>query len=84
LRDRYYAVWVPPSVPDAQSLVVTLKIRVKRDGTVLGQELVKSSGNSLMDGSVLAAAQQVTEIPALPDGFGRGDIVELRINFKPE
>ena len=84
LRDKYYAVWIPPSVPDAQSLVVTLKIRVKRDGTVLGQELVKSSGNSLMDGSVMAAAQQVTTIPPLPDGFGRGDVVDIPINFKPQ
>jgi TonB family protein len=84
LRDRYYAVWAPPSVPDSASLVVTLKIRVKRDGTVLGHELVKSSGNSLMDGSVLEAAQQVTKIDPLPPGLGREDVVEIPINFKPE
>lgn len=84
LRDRYYAVWAPPSVPDAATLVVTLKIRVQRDGTVLGHELVKSSGNSLMDGSVLDAAQQVTKIDPLPPGLGSGDVVEIPINFKPE
>jgi TonB family protein len=84
LRDHYYAVWAPPSVPDAGSLVVTLKIRVKRDGTVLGHELVKSSGNSLMDGSVLAAAEQVPKIDPLPPGLGKEDIVEIPINFKPE
>lgn len=85
LRDRYYAVWAPPSVPDAATLVVTLKIRVKRDGTVLSHELVKSSGNSLMDGSVLDAAQQVTKIDPLPPGFGgQQDPVEIPINFKPE
>lgn len=84
LRDRYYAVWAPPSVPDAATLIVTLKIRVKRDGTVLGHELVKSSGNSLMDGSVLDAAQQVTKIDPLPPGLGREDIVEIPVNFKPE
>jgi TonB family protein len=84
LRDRYYAVWAPPGVPDASSLVATLKIRVQRDGKVLGYELVKSSGNSLMDGSVLAAAEQVKQIDALPDGLGRGDVVEIPINFKPE
>lgn len=84
LRDRYYAVWAPPSVPDAATLVVTLKIRVQRDGTVLGHELVKSSGNSLMDGSVLDAAQQVTKIDPLPPGLGSSDVVEIPINFKPE
>jgi TonB family protein len=84
LRDKYYAVWSPPSVPDAASLIVTLKIRVRRDGTVLGHELVKSSGDSLMDGSVLAAAQQVTKLDPLPDGLGREDVVEIPVNFKPE
>jgi len=84
LRDRYYAVWAPPSVPDSASLVVTLKIRVKRDGTVLGHELVKSSGNSLMDGSVLDAAQQVTKIDPLPPGLGSADVLDIPINFKPE
>lgn len=84
LRDRFYAVWAPPSVPDAASLVVTLKIRVKRDGTVLGYELIKSSGNSLMDGSVVEAARQVTQIDPLPAGLGREDAVEIPINFKPE
>lgn len=84
LRDRYYAVWAPPSVPDAASLVVTLKIRVKRDGSVLGHELIKSSGNSLMDGSVLDAAQQVTKIDPLPQGLGKEDVIEIPINFKPE
>ncbi len=84
LRDRYYAVWAPPSVPDAGSLVVTLKLRVKRDGTVLGHELIKSSGNSLMDGSVLAAAEQVPKIDPLPPGLGKEDVVEIPINFKPE
>ena len=84
LRDKYYAVWSPPSVPDAASLVVTLKIRVKRDGTVLGYELIKSSGNSLMDGSVLEAARQVSQIDPLPSGLGKEDTVEIPVNFKPE
>ena len=84
LRDKYYAVWAPPTVPDAASLVVTLKIKVKRDGSVLGYELIKSSGNSLMDGSVLEAARQVTQIDPLPDGLGKEQIVEIPVNFKPE
>ena len=84
LRDRFYAVWTPPTVPDAASLVVRLKIKVKRDGTVLGCEISKSSGNSLMDGSVLEAARQVTQIDPLPKGLGKDEIVEIPIDFKPE
>ena len=63
-------------------LVTTLRIKVKRDGSVLGSEIVKASGNSLMDGSVLAAAEQVKKIDALPDGLGKEDIVDIPINFK--
>lgn len=84
LRDKFYAVWSPPTVPDGASLVVRLKIRVKRDGTVLGSELVKSSGNSLMDGSVLEAARQVTQIDPLPNGLGKGDVIEIPVDFQPE
>jgi TonB family protein len=84
LRDKYYAVWSPPTLPDSASLVATLKIRVKRDGSVLGYDLIKSSGNSLMDGSVLEAARQVTQIDPLPNGLGKEDIVEIPVNFKPE
>jgi TonB family protein len=84
LRDRFYAVWAPPSVPDAGSLVVTLRIRVQRDGKVLGFELIKGSGNSLMDGSVMDAARQVQQLDPLPDGLGSGPVVEIPVNFKPE
>ena len=80
---RYYAVWAPPSVPDSASLVVTLKIRVKRDGTVLGHELIKSSGNSLMDGSVLAAAEQVTKIEPLPPGLVARPLALVDLNPDP-
>ncbi len=84
LRDRFYAVWNQPTNLDRSDgdLVTTLRIKVKRDGTVLGFEITKSSGNSLMDGSVLAAAQQTTKIDPLPDGLGSGDEVEIPINFR--
>jgi TonB family protein len=84
LRDKYYAVWSPPALPDSASFVATLKIRVKRDGSVLGYDLIKSSGNSLMDGSVLEAARQVTQIDPLPSGLGKENIVEIPVNFKPD
>jgi protein TonB len=84
LRDRFYAVWAPPSVPEAGSLVVTLRIRVQRDGKVLGFELIKSSGDSLMDGSVMEAARQVQQLDPLPEGLGTGPVVEIPVNFKPE
>lgn len=84
LRDRYYAVWNQPTSLERAGgdLIATLRIKVKRDGTVLSFEIVKSSGNSVMDGSVLAAAEQVKNIDALPAGLGRDDVVDIPINFK--
>lgn len=85
LRDACYSVWAPPAVPDVASLAATLKMRVKRDGTVLSYELIKSSGNSLMDGSVLEAARQLTKIPPLPAGLGgTADPVDIPINFQKD
>ena len=84
LRDRYYAVWNQPTSLDRAGgdLIATLRIKVQRDGTVLAYEIVKSSGNSVMDGSVLAAAEQVKKIDALPAGLGKEDTVDIPINFK--
>lgn len=84
LRDRYYAVWNQPTSLDraAGDLITTLRIKAQRDGTVLSSEIVKSSGNSVMDGSVLAAAEQVTKIDPLPKGLGREEVLEIPINFK--
>jgi len=84
LRDRYYAVWDQPVSLDRSSgdLITTLRIKAKRDGTILSYEIVKGSGNSVMDGSVLAAAEQVTKIDPIPQGLGREDVLEIPINFK--
>lgn len=84
LRDRYYAVWNQPTSLDraAGDLITTLRIKAQRDGTVLNSEIVKSSGNSVMDGSVLAAAEQVTKIDPIPNGLGREEVIEIPINFK--
>lgn len=84
LRDRFYAVWIPPTVPDAKALSVTIKFRVKRDGTILSFEMTRPSGNSLMDGSVLEAARQVTKLDPLPEGLGKEDVVDIPVNFEPE
>jgi periplasmic protein TonB len=84
LRDKYYAVWTQPTSIDRGSgdIITTLRIKVKRDGTVLSYEIVRPSGNSLMDGSVLAAAEEVKKIDPLPEGLGREEIVDIPINFK--
>jgi len=84
IHDRFHARWEQPTsiVRAAQDFVTTLKIRIKKDGTIADREIVNSSGNNVMDESVLAAAKKVLEIDPLPEGLGNGDYFEINIAFK--
>ena len=83
LQDRFESRWHQPTsvVRSAQDFVTTIKLRINKDGTVLGREIVNSSGNTVMDESVLAAAQKVQAVDPLPAGLG-GETLEVNINFK--
>lgn len=59
-----------------------MKIQIKRDGTIASAEIIRPSGNPLMDQSVLAALNRVTRIDALPTGLGTGEIYSVNINFE--
>jgi TonB family protein len=82
VHDRFYARWDQPlGVGKAdENLVVKLKIRVRKDGTVVSREMVSPSGNAAMDESVMNAAQKVQRIDALPGGF-QGDGSDFTIQF---
>ena len=64
-----------------QDFVTILKIRIRKDGTIVGKEMVTSSGNPAMDESVQRAAEKVTRIEAPPAGITT-DPYEVRIAFK--
>jgi len=84
IHDRFHARWEQPTsiVRSSQDFVTTLKIRIRKDGTISEREIVNASGNTVMDDSVLAAAQKVLEIDPLPAGLGNGEFFEININFK--
>ncbi len=84
LHDRFHNRWEQPTsiVRAGADFVTTLKIRIAKDGTISQREIVHSSGNPVMDESVLAAANKVQQIDPLPAGLGSGDILEIQVNFK--
>lgn len=84
LHDRFHARWEQPTsiVRNAQEFTTTLKIRISKDGTILHREIVRTSGDTLMDESVMAAAERVQQIDPLPAGLGTGDVFEVNIAFK--
>ena len=49
-----------------------VKIRIEKDGTISDVSLAQSSGNDVMDKSVMEAARKVTQVDPLPQGLGDG------------
>ena len=84
LHDRFHNRWEQPTsiVRAGADFVTTLKIRIAKDGTISNREIVNSSGNPVMDESVLAAANKVQQIDPLPAGLGDGEFFEIKVNFK--
>ena len=83
IHDRFYSQWQQPTsvVSSDQKFVTTVAIRIHKDGTISNTSLANSSGNVIMDESVMAAAQRVTQIDPLPAGLG-GDYYDVKINFE--
>jgi len=84
LHDRFYSEWVQPTtVASAGSKnSVLVKLRIEKDGRVSSFEIVRSSGNAELDESVKTLANRVSHVDALPDGLGKGDHYDVKINFE--
>ena len=84
LHDRFYSEWVQPTTVASAGTnnSVLVKLRIERDGRVSSFEVVRPSGNSELDESVKALASRVTLVEPLPDGLGKGDHYDVKINFE--
>ena len=61
-----------------------MKVRIEKDGRISAAEIVKSSGNPLMDESVLSALKRVTRIDPPPEALATGGAYTVNINFELE
>lgn len=83
IHDRFFGVWdQPTSIVDAAKFTTTLRITIAADGRVSNFSVVRSSGNVIMDESVLAAARRVGRIDAPPKGLMKGESYTVNINFE--
>jgi len=84
LHDRFYSRWDQPTsiVTPTSKFSALVKIRIEKDGTISDVSLAQSSGNDLMDQSVMEAARKVTQVDPLPQGLGDGHAYEIKINFE--
>ena len=84
LHDRFYSAWIQPttSVPSGSKISTLVKLRIEKDGRVSKFEVIKPSENVIVNESVAAIAQRVTEVDAPPTGLIKGDHYDVKINFE--
>jgi len=84
LHDRFYSEWAQPTTVanTGGKNSVLVKLRIEKDGRVSSFEIVRSSGNAELDDSVKALANRVSQVEPLPDGLGKGDHYDVKINFE--
>jgi outer membrane biosynthesis protein TonB len=84
LHDRFYRAWIQPTahVPSGSKISTLVKIRIEKDGHVSKFEIIKPSGNVVVNESVRVVAKQVTQVDPLPAGLIKGDHYDVKINFE--
>jgi TolA protein len=84
LHDRFYSEWVQPntSLTAGAKASALVKIRIEKDGRVSSFEIIRPSGNAVVDDSVTAVAKRVTQVDPLPAGLGSGEHYDVKINFE--
>ena len=84
LHDRFYSEWIQPTTlaTAGSKNSVLVKLRIEKDGRVSSFEVVRPSGNADLDESVKALANRVSRVEPLPDGLGKGDHYDVKINFE--
>ena len=59
-----------------------VRIRIEKDGRVSKFAVVKPSGNVVVNESVAAIAQRVTQVDPLPEGLTTKSYYEVNIDFE--
>ncbi len=83
IRNAFYAKWDSPPWTDTLGEMF-LEVQFGPGGTVRGYRLVKGSGDTTADNTVLAAAARVKSIPGLSRDFlDQNPTVTVRFKVKP-
>ena len=84
LHDRFYSAWIQPTTTVASGTKIStlVKVRIEKGGRVSKFEIIKPSGNVVVNESVAAIAKRVTEVDSPPTGLVQGDHYDVKINFE--
>jgi outer membrane biosynthesis protein TonB len=76
-----YEAWNQPSDLAGSRISSSVRIRVQRDGTIAARDMVRPSGNAVMDDSVMKAVRGVPHLRRLPASFS-GSYKDITIDFQ--
>ncbi|MFL6514509.1 MAG: TonB C-terminal domain-containing protein [Chthoniobacterales bacterium] len=84
LHDRFYSEWSQPttSVASTAKMSTMVRVRIEKDGRVSRFEIVRPSGNVLVDESVEDMGKHVTQVDPPPASLRSGGHYDLKINFE--
>ncbi len=83
IQRRFYQRWAQPTsvFTNRSKFVTTVEITIQKGGSISAVRMVKSSGNPVVDESVMLAAQSVTQIDPLPSAVPKVPYV-VEIDFE--
>lgn len=93
IRERIYRCWDPNAGgPDAGSIVTTLRVRVARDGTIIGRpDVVRQTGRAASgymraarDAAIRAVMNPRCSLEGLPADMYEGGWEDFTLNFDPK
>ena len=84
LHDRFYSAWIQPTanVPSGTKISALVRVRIEKDGRVSKFEIIKPSGNVVVNESVRVVMKQVTQVDPPPTALIHGDHYDVKINFE--
>lgn len=80
VRQIMYDAWAQPGASVPAGTTAEVELRVLRDGTVTRRTMTRSSGNSVMDRSVMQAVESVSKLPQLPASWS-GPHRDITVEF---
>ena len=82
LHDRFFSEWVEPTsvVATGAKMSALVRVRIEKDGGVSSFEIVRPSGNVVVDESV-TAVRSYDQVDPLP-GLGPAGHYDVKINFE--
>jgi TonB family protein len=69
VRQAMYRAWDQPTDIGIAGLVTKVELTFSSDGAITGSRMINSSGNKVMDASVMKAVQSVRRVSGLPPSY---------------